>query len=105
MAFKSDIEIAREANKKPIQEIGAKLGIEAADLVPYGHDKAKVSAEFIKAQAGKEDGKLILVTAINPTPAGEGKTTTTVGLGDVSMQSAKTPPFVFAKLRWVRALV
>ncbi|MCJ8310528.1 MAG: formate--tetrahydrofolate ligase, partial [Hyphomicrobiales bacterium] len=82
MAFKSDIEIAREANKKPIQEIGAKLGIDAADLVPYGHDKAKVSAEFIKAQAGKDDGKLILVTAINPTPAGEGKTTTTVGLGD-----------------------
>lgn len=82
MAFKTDIEIAREANKKPIQEIGAKLGIDAADLVPYGHDKAKVSAEFIKAQAGKENGKLILVTAINPTPAGEGKTTTTVGLGD-----------------------
>ncbi|MEP0945085.1 MAG: formate--tetrahydrofolate ligase [Rhizobiaceae bacterium] len=82
MAFKTDIEIAREANKKPIQEIGAKLGIEAADLVPYGHDKAKVSAEFIKAQADKKDGKLILVTAINPTPAGEGKTTTTVGLGD-----------------------
>jgi formate--tetrahydrofolate ligase len=82
MAFKTDIEIAREANKKPIQEIGAKLGIGVEDLVPYGHDKAKVSAEFIKAQAGKPDGKLILVTAINPTPAGEGKTTTTVGLGD-----------------------
>ena len=82
MAFKSDIEIAREAVKQPIQDIGAKLGISAADLVPYGHDKAKVSAEFIKAQAGKPDGKLILVTAINPTPAGEGKTTTTVGLGD-----------------------
>ncbi|MEM1038694.1 MAG: formate--tetrahydrofolate ligase [Pseudomonadota bacterium] len=82
MAHKTDIEIAREANKKPIQDIGAKLGIEAADLVPYGHDKAKVSAEFIKAQASKADGKLILVTAINPTPAGEGKTTTTVGLGD-----------------------
>ncbi|EFL87517.1 formate--tetrahydrofolate ligase, partial [Ahrensia sp. R2A130] len=82
MAFKTDIEIAREAKKKPIQEIGAKLGIDAADLVPYGHDKAKISAEFIKAQADKKDGKLILVTAINPTPAGEGKTTTTVGLGD-----------------------
>ncbi|MGI9364278.1 MAG: formate--tetrahydrofolate ligase, partial [Rhizobiaceae bacterium] len=74
MAFKTDIEIAREANKKPIQEIGAKLGIGPEDLVPYGHDKAKVSAQFIKAQAGKPDGKLILVTAINPTPAGEGKT-------------------------------
>jgi len=68
--------------KKPIQEIGAKLGIPNADLLPFGHDKAKVSAEFIKAQRGKKDGKLILVTAINPTPAGEGKTTTTVGLGD-----------------------
>lgn len=82
MAFKTDIEIAREANKKPIQEIGAKLGIPTDDLLPFGHDKAKVSAEFIKAQEGKKDGKLILVTAINPTPAGEGKTTTTVGLGD-----------------------
>ncbi|KAB7613463.1 formate--tetrahydrofolate ligase [Amylibacter sp. SFDW26] len=82
MSYKTDIEIAREANKKPIQEIGAKLGIPTDDLLPFGHDKAKVSAEFIKAQAGKEDGKLILVTAINPTPAGEGKTTTTVGLGD-----------------------
>jgi formate--tetrahydrofolate ligase len=82
MAFKTDIEIAREAKKKPIQEIGKKLGIGSDDLVPYGHDKAKVSASFIAAQKDKEDGKLILVTAINPTPAGEGKTTTTVGLGD-----------------------
>ena len=82
MAYKTDIEIAREAKKRPIQEIGAKLGIAGEDLVPYGHDKAKVSADFIAAQSGKENGKLILVTAINPTPAGEGKTTTTVGLGD-----------------------
>ena len=82
MAYKTDIEIAREANKKPIQDIGAKLGIPSADLLPFGHDKAKVSAKFIKAQRGKKDGKLILVTAINPTPAGEGKTTPTVGLGD-----------------------
>ncbi|MCL4122849.1 UNVERIFIED_CONTAM: hypothetical protein GTU68_050522 [Idotea baltica] len=82
MAYKTDIEIAREAKKKPIQEIGAKLGIPSDDLLPFGHDKAKVSAEFIAAQKGKDDGKLILVTAINPTPAGEGKTTTTVGLGD-----------------------
>jgi len=80
--FKSDIEIARAATKKPIVEIGARLGIPAEKLVPYGHDKAKISADFIAAQAGREDGKLILVTAINPTPAGEGKTTTTVGLGD-----------------------
>ena len=82
MAFKTDIEIAREADKKPIQEIGAKLGIPNEHLLPFGHDKAKVSADFIRSVQGNEDGKLILVTAINPTPAGEGKTTTTVGLGD-----------------------
>ncbi|WP_281856192.1 formate--tetrahydrofolate ligase, partial [Litoreibacter halocynthiae] len=70
MSFKTDIEIAREAKKRPIQEIGAKLSIPEADLLPFGHDKAKVSAEFIAAQRGKKDGKLILVTAINPTPAG-----------------------------------
>ncbi len=78
----TDIEIARKASKKPIQEIGAKLDIPSAHLLPYGHDKAKVSADFIKSLEGRPDGKLILVTAINPTPAGEGKTTTTVGLGD-----------------------
>jgi formate--tetrahydrofolate ligase len=66
----------------PIQQIGAKLDIPEKDLLPFGHDKAKISAEFIKAQRDGSDGKLILVTAINPTPAGEGKTTTTVGLGD-----------------------
>lgn len=82
MAVKTDIEIAREATKKPIMEIGAKLGIPSEHLLPYGHDKAKVGQEFIKSLAGRPDGKLILVTAINPTPAGEGKTTTTVGLGD-----------------------
>ena len=82
MAYKSDIEIARAASKKPIQEIGAKLGISSDDLLPYGHDKAKVSQKFINSVQGNADGKLILVTAINPTPAGEGKTTTTVGLGD-----------------------
>ena len=82
MAYKTDIQIAREATKLPIQEIGAKLGISSDDLLPYGHDKAKVSQEFINSVQDREDGKLILVTAINPTPAGEGKTTTTVGLGD-----------------------
>ncbi len=82
MGYKTDIEIAREANKKPIQEIGAKLGISSDDLLPYGHDKAKVSQGFINGVQQNENGKLILVTAINPTPAGEGKTTTTVGLGD-----------------------
>ena len=80
--YKTDIEIARAAKKKPIMEIGAKLGIPHEQLLPYGHDKAKVSAEFIKSVQGNRNGKLILVTAINPTPAGEGKTTTTVGLGD-----------------------
>ncbi|MDT8327432.1 MAG: formate--tetrahydrofolate ligase [Roseovarius sp.] len=82
MSYKSDIEIAREANKKPIQEIGAKLGIPSDHLLPYGHDKAKVSQDYITSVQGNKNGKLILVTAINPTPAGEGKTTTTVGLGD-----------------------
>ena len=82
MAHKSDIEIAREATKKPIQEVGARLDIPSEALLPYGHDKAKISQEFIEANRSKKDGKLILVTAVNPTPAGEGKTTTTVGLGD-----------------------
>ena len=82
MSFKTDIEIAREAQKLPIQEVGAKLNIPSDDLLPYGHDKAKISDRFIKSLEGNKDGRLILVTAINPTPAGEGKTTTTVGLGD-----------------------
>ena len=82
MSYKSDIEIAREAQKRPIQDIGSKLGIPSEHLLPYGHDKAKVSQGFINSVQKNDDGKLILVTAINPTPAGEGKTTTTVGLGD-----------------------
>lgn len=82
MAYKTDIEIAREASKQPIQDIGEKLGISSNDLLPYGHDKAKVSQQFINSVQSNDNGKLILVTAINPTPAGEGKTTTTVGLGD-----------------------
>src|SRR5690606_41218942 len=69
--FKTDIEIARAAKKKPIQEIGAKLGIPQEHLLPYGHDKAKISADFIRSIQGNKSGKLILVTAINPTPAGE----------------------------------
>ena len=79
---KSDIEIAREAKMKPIMEIGKALGIPEKDLIPYGHTKAKVHLDYISGLSSKKDGKLILVTAINPTPAGEGKTTTTVGLGD-----------------------
>ena len=82
MTVKSDIEIAREAQMMPIVEIGRKLGIPAEELVPYGHTKAKVTLKFIDSLQTNKSGKLILVTAINPTPAGEGKTTTTVGLGD-----------------------
>ena len=82
MAHLSDIAIARAAQKRPIQEIGETLGIGSDDLLPYGHDKAKVSQGFIDGVQANPNGKLILVTAINPTPAGEGKTTTTVGLGD-----------------------
>ena len=78
----SDIEIAREANKLPVQEIGSNLGVPSEHLLPFGHDKAKVSQAFINSLQDRSNGKLILVTAINPTPAGEGKTTTTVGLGD-----------------------
>ena len=82
MKVKSDIEIAREATKLPIKEVAKKLGIEEEELIPFGHDKAKVSDQFIKSVKNNQNGKLILVTAVNPTPAGEGKTTTTVGLGD-----------------------
>jgi formate--tetrahydrofolate ligase len=82
VSYKSDIEIARGASKALIQDIGAKIGIESKDLLPYGHDKAKVRQSFINSVQDRKNGKLILVTAINPTPAGEGKTTTTVGLGD-----------------------
>lgn len=78
----SDIEIARAACKLPIAEIGAKLNIPADALIPYGHDKAKVSHAFVAQARAQARGRLVLVTAINPTPAGEGKTTTTVGLGD-----------------------
>ena len=82
MKFKSDIEIARSAKKIPIADVAQKLDISYDDIVPYGHDKAKISDKFLKKISSSKNGKLILVTAINPTPAGEGKTTTTVGLGD-----------------------
>ncbi|WP_067222141.1 formate--tetrahydrofolate ligase [Stappia indica] len=78
----SDIEIARAATLKPITEIGARLDIPAEALESYGSTKAKVRSDFIAGLSDRPDGKLVLVTAINPTPAGEGKTTTTVGLGD-----------------------
>jgi formate--tetrahydrofolate ligase len=79
---KSDIEIARESSMQPIADIGDKLGIPVEHLHHFGSDKAKVSYDFIKSLEDRPEGKLILVTAITPTPAGEGKTTTTVGLGD-----------------------
>ena len=78
----SDIEIARAATMQPITEIGAQLGLPAQAIQPYGHTKAKISLEHIASLDDRPDGKLILVTAMTPTPAGEGKTTTTVGLGD-----------------------
>ena len=78
----SDIEIARAATTLPIGEIGAKLGIPSDALIPYGRNKAKIDYGFLDTLSDRPRGKLILVTAITPTPAGEGKTTTTVGLGD-----------------------
>jgi len=87
---KSDIEISQAATMRPILEVAAdKLGIPAEDLIPYGHYKAKVSLDYIASLAGRPNGKLILVTAITPTPAGEGKTTTTVGLGDALNEIGK----------------
>lgn len=81
-SYPSDIEIARATTAKPIEEIARKIGIPSSALIRYGNDKAKVTYEHINSLSDKQDGKLILVTAITPTPAGEGKTTTTVGLGD-----------------------
>ena len=79
---KSDIQIAREAKIRPINEIGLKIGVPDSDLLQYGPHKAKISFNFINSIKKKRDGKLILVTAISPTAAGEGKTTTSVGLHD-----------------------
>jgi len=82
MATLSDIEIAQKAEMRRIIEVAETLGIDEASLEPYGHYKAKISFDFINSLADRPDGKLILVSAISPTPAGEGKTTTTIGLGD-----------------------
>ena len=78
----SDIEIARAAKKIHIRDVAAKVNIPEENLIPYGHDAAKINFDFIEKSQSNPDGKLILVTAINPTPAGEGKTTTSVGLND-----------------------
>ena len=80
--MKSDIEIAQECKMLPIKEVAAKIGVSEDDLELYGKYKAKFSEEYLQKMKDGKDGKLILVTAINPTPAGEGKTTTTVGLGE-----------------------
>jgi formate--tetrahydrofolate ligase len=82
MTFKSDIEIAHAAKLLPIQEIGKRLGLSSDLLIPYGRDKAKIDYPVLDNAENRSEGKLILVTAVSPTPAGEGKTTTTVGLGD-----------------------
>ncbi len=82
MAFKSDIEIAHEAELWPIKQVAANIGVDEEDLELYGKYKAKLSEEYLEKISKNEKGKLVLVTAINPTPAGEGKTTTSVGLGD-----------------------
>ncbi|MDP1837224.1 MAG: formate--tetrahydrofolate ligase, partial [Reyranella sp.] len=85
----SDIEIARRATKKPMADVAARLDIPADALEPYGRDKAKLDASFVKSLEDRKPGKLILVTAINPTKAGEGKTTTTIGLGDALCRLGK----------------
>ncbi len=82
MTRPSDIDIARSATLRPMEEIAAKIGVPEEALVPFGRDKAKVSLDFVSGLDGREDGRLILVTAMTPTPAGEGKTTTSVGLCD-----------------------
>ncbi len=86
----TDIEIARLAKLQPIQDVGARLGIPSEHLLPFGHDKGKVSGQFIDSLQGRPDGKLILITAVSPTPGGEGKTTTTVGLGDALNRIGKS---------------
>ena len=87
--MKTDIEIAQEAKMLPIQEVAAQLGIEADDLEMYGKYKTKLSKELWDKVKDNPDGKLVLVTAINPTPAGEGKTTISVGLGQALCRIGK----------------
>jgi formate--tetrahydrofolate ligase len=87
--MKSDIEIAQAARLQPIEQVGAKLGIPADQLFRYGPTKAKLSPDFVAGLAGRPQGKLVLVTAMTPTPAGEGKTTTTIGLGDALARIGK----------------
>jgi formate--tetrahydrofolate ligase len=89
MPMLADIEIAQQVKPKPIRQIAEKLGITEDELEPYGKFKAKLNDSLYRRIADKKDGKLILVTAINPTPAGEGKTTTVIGLGDALSKIGK----------------
>lgn len=75
----NDLDIARSANMQPFGEIAEKVGIASGDFLPFGHYKAKLKGDFVKGLKDRPDGKLVLVTAISPTPAGEGKTTTSIG--------------------------
>ena len=85
----SDIELAQQAKLKPIADIARELGIQEDELEPYGRYKAKLNERLIERLQDRADGKLVLVTAINPTPAGEGKTTTTAGLGEAMAKIGK----------------
>ncbi len=87
--MKSDIEIAREASMRPILDVAADMGVPHEHLVPYGHSKAKIGLDYLESLADKPDGKLVLVTAISPTPAGEGKTTTSIGLADALTRTGR----------------
>ena len=99
----SDIDIAQKAKMKLIGEVAAKLGIPDEAMEPFGRYKAKISLDYINTLARKPDGKLVLVTAISPTPAGEGKTTTTVGLGDALNHIGSAPVARCAGPRTVHA--
>lgn len=91
MSQLTDIDIAKQSDKKPINAIAKKLGISEEGFIPYGHYKAKIDVKMNKEDFEKNKGKLVLVTAISPTPAGEGKTTMSVGLADGLAQIGKKP--------------
>ena len=100
--MKTDIQIARECEMKPIEEIAKRLGIDESDLELYGKYKAKLSAGLWDKIKNREDGKLVLVTAITPTPAGEGKTTVSVGLGQALCRAGKNAVVALRRLPWAR---
>ena len=87
--MKTDIEIAQQAVMEPITKVAGELGVDADRVIPYGKYKAKIDHRLVKELAGKQDARVILVTAISPTPAGEGKTTTSVGLADALSRMGK----------------